>query len=478
MKEFDPPRDAERMPEEFPAPGPEFTPVGQRAPRPDAQAARRRRKKRLIYAILAAALVMTSLGPFRLFSGSGDAAPRQPAPGGPAAPTASATPAPLWPFSPGGQAPAPPELTASFTAEPGGEGWFWLDYTAEFLPAEDDDTPYAPEVYRFGTYCYDKTGAFLEGVYVSASGIPDMETAGRGWRFRYSGPANGEFPEGTETIAVWLQLRDTNSGEIYEVITEAAVPPETPVIVTPDVEIYVTSFYSEFRGKLIFHDMDTAESVTLQYWDPETHSCDAEFNITQEALEDGVYNIEPFSTDFVYEKHQEYYEERNSFPMKLGIKVLVSYAVPEGLAVAEFEADSMNEVGWDADYIPSDFETWTDWLCPGCFQVQVKDCPEPYAILYDEVAVPGAANTVIVRMKIDGEAVEVDPDALTMLHTEYDASTYENGEWIDHHFHTSLLVLPVPEGYAEGEGHVANFTIIQYLTGIGKPVAFEQNVEF
>lgn len=492
MSDYDPVRDDHTLPEEFPAPGPEFTPVGLRSKQPSAEEAKRKKKKRIIYAIAAAALVLTSFGPFRLFSGSGDAATNAPGttqtepsgqtgqpaqPGGQTQPGSSSGPGKLWPVELPGT-PTAPELTASFTAEQGGMDWFWLEYDADFTPAEDDETPYDPEVYRFGTYCYDKHGTFLDVIYISASGIPDIESAGRGFHLNYGGPANGEFPEGTETIAIWLQLRDKDSGEIYEIITEAAKPPEAPVYHIPDCEIYVLSHFSEFRGRLIFHDMDDADKVILQYWDPETDSCDAEFDITKTVLKDGAYNIAPFSTDFVYELHQEYYDEHNSFPMKLHIKVWIGYEGPDGHALDVFEADSIREGGWDIFYTPSDQVSRGDWDPPGCFQVYFKDREEYSSILYDEEALPGSSNVLIVRMQIDGEDVDLDPAQLELLHDEFDASVYEDGEMVDRHYHIAMLAIPRPAGYEEGAGHVANFTVIQYLDTAEKAVAFEQDIEF
>ena len=492
MGEYHIGREEYTLPEEFPQPGPEFTPVGLRTRRDEA-AEKRRKRKRLIYAIAAAALVLTSVGPFRLFSGSGEAAPpapgtqqihpggtqttpggKQTTPGG-AAPTAK--PGSLWPAPPETKA-ADPELTASFTGKTGDVDWFWLDYNADFLPAEDDETVYDLEVHRFGISCYDKFGAALETTYVSASGIPDIEPAGRGFHFHYDGPANGEFPEGTDLIAIWMQVRDRNTDTIYEVLTETAAPPEAPDYVIPDCEIYVISHFSEFRGRLLFQGLDNADKVLLQYWDPETDSCDAEFDITKAALEDGTYNIEPFSTDFVYELHQAYYEAQNSFPMKLHIKVWIGYEGPEGHTLDVFEADSIEEGTWDVFYNDSTQTGWGEWNPPGCFQVYFKDRPEFSSVLYDEEAIPGGSNVLIVRMRIDGEDVDIDPAQLTMLHDEFDAKVYENGELVDHHYHTSMLAIPRPAGYEEGEGHVANFTIIQYLDAAEKAVAFEQDIEF
>ena len=371
MAEFDPVRDDYTLPEEFPAPGPEFTPVGMRTQGPAGEEAKRKKRKRLIYGIAAAALVLALLGPFRLFSGSGDAAPSAPG----TAQAGQSGPGMPQPGAPGGvQTPQP---SAAPTAAP-------------------DATPSAAPVYH-----------------------------------------------------------------------------------VPDCEIFITSFYSEFRGKLLFHEMDDAEAVTLQYWDPETESCDAEYDITKEALEDGEYNIGAFYSDFIYEKHQEYYDEQNAFPMKLRVTVLVDYTGPDGHALAEFSADSMEASGWIAEYIPADVETWTEWLCPGCFQVQVKDCPVAYQIIYGR-DMPESENYLFVTMEIDGEPIRIDPATLTTLHDEYDAYLYVPGEeeLVSKHFHTTLLVIPMPEGYAEGEGHTATFTVRQYLAEPETAVAFVQDVEF
>ncbi len=364
-------------PEEFSAP-PEFTSPGLSAAAQKTKKKKQRSfQKRLIYMILSASLVLTAVGPFRLFSGKGDAADA---------------------LLPGAQA---------VTVSPVGP---------EQLSAPVPETRLTPAP--------------------SPAAAPGEE------------------------------------------VSETSAPHETPVFSVPDCEIYVTNFYSEFRGKLIFHDMDSAEAVTLELWDPETDSCDASRDITEEALAAGEYDLAPFSTDFVYEKHREYYEEKNAFPMQLLIRVLVDYQSETGLTQAVFSALSMSEVGWEAVYVSSDREARGEWINPGCFQVQVKDCPAAYEIIYGK-GEPESPNHLFVQMQIDGRSVRIDPAKLVSLHDEYDAETIgDDGEWVAHHYHTTLLVIPMPDGYAENEGHTATFTVVQYLTNAETAVAFEEEVEF
>ena len=260
-------------------------------------------------------------------------------------------------------------------------------------------------------------------------------------------------------------------------VTATPAPTPAATFVKPDCEVYLTSFYSEFRGVIVFRDMDDAKTVTLEYWDPETDSLEMTEDITDGALSGEDYNIAPFSTDFVYEHHRDYYEEKNSFPMTLEARVLVEYDTAAGTETATFSALSSKEVGWHVEYIPTDTDRSWGWVNPGCFQVQSKDSRVEYEIIYG-ADMPESENYIFVTMEIDGEPVRLDPSTFTRVHDDYDVTFYENGEMIPDHFHTTMLVIPMPEGYAEGEGHVATFTVRQYLTGAEKAVAFKQEVEF
>lgn len=481
---------AASVPEEFPAPAPEFTPVGLRSQRAAESARRRKRKyRRAVYGLFAAALVLTSVGPFRLFRSEGNAASE-----GQAGTTAGQQQADspqsgtqsggkqsvgLFGSKTGGDAePVEPSFTATVTgALEEGSPWLQIDYRAEFRPAEGDPADYDFEIERFGMHLYDAGGEQCGGTYITASGIPDVAGEHGAYVFTYAGPAVGDFTEDTAKFTVFMVVTDRSSGRQYEVETGQTAVPEALALV-PECDLYVTAFYSEFRGKAIFRNTETVTHVDLEIWDPETDSLERTLDITEAALEDGAYDLAEFTSDFIYDNHAEYYDEQGSFPMRILVKVIVQYAsnyVPDGEIT--FSAESMNEVGWHAEYIPLDAVAYSDWMNPGCFQVQVKDCPVAYEIDYCK-GEPESPNYVFVQMQVDGESVRIDPTKLVTKHAEYDASTFENGEWIDHHFHTTLLVIPMPEGCAEGGGHTATITVTQYLTSAKAAVPFKVEIEF
>lgn len=373
MDDFTMPRDEQPRPAEFPAPGPEYTPVGLRAPAAPARDAGRKKKKRLIYAIAAAALVLASLGPFRLFSGGGSAAP-----GGPDAPR----------------------------------------------PAAPAETP-------AGT---------------PAQGTPAPQTAAP-----------------TQAPAAPTE-------------TPSARPDET---VVPACDIYLTSLYSEVRAKLEFRDMDDAETVTLELWDPETGAQCATWDITEPALEDGAYSPPPFTTDLIYEAQADYYSAQNEFPMRCTLKAVIAYRDGDAPQSVEFSADSVEAIFWDVTYVPLSAERWSNWVTPGCFQLKVMDSPAEAQIVYG-TGTPESDVDFFVTMYIDGKPVRVDPATRYTLHDEFDAKVYVPGEedLVDKHIHNTLLVIPMPEGFAEGEEHVATFTVRQYLPAYDTVVEFTQDVEF
>ena len=257
---------------------------------------------------------------------------------------------------------------------------------------------------------------------------------------------------------------------------EVGSPDET---VVPACDIYLTSLYSEMRAKLEFRDMDDAETVTLELWDPETGARCATWDITEPALKDGAYSPPPFTTDLLYEAQADYYSAQNEFPMRCTLKAVIAYRDGDDTQSVEFSADSVEAIFWDVSYVPLSAERWSNWVTPGCFQLKVMDSPAEAQIVYGK-GTPESDVDFFVTMNIDGQPVRVDPATRYTLHDEFDAKVYVPGEeeLVDKHIHNTLLVIPMPEGFAEGEEHVATFTVRQYLPAYDAVVEFTQDVEF
>ena len=95
---------------------------------------------------------------------------------------------------------------------------------------------------------------------------------------------------------------------VTPVITEPEPEPEPepiPVVeeyVAPVCDLVAFSFSSEIRGRATFSDMENAEKVTYEIWDLLTGELELQEDITEQAMT-GVFEIGPFYTDFIFERH-------------------------------------------------------------------------------------------------------------------------------------------------------------------------------
>ncbi|MBQ4258589.1 MAG: hypothetical protein II713_06315 [Clostridia bacterium] len=368
-----------------------------------------------------------------------------------------------------------------------------IDYHAWLLPQKSDKNEYDFEILNFLIALYNETGEYAGDQLVASSANPEYaedlapkvfppdtfsgsETSS-GWNFTYQGPANLHFYEEAKTYSVVLCVRDKATGLTYQIESERVdIPQESHV--EPSAKIFLTSFYSEFRCAVQFFDLDDVTRVTLEFWNPDTDTLEKEMDLTKEALMFGEFNVDPFTTDFVYENHPDYYEENGGFPFDLIAKVRMEYNWDYGQTrTVEYSVNNVEEIGWEASRTPEDISPAEGWIFPGDFQIQTSYADTPTRIVYNDPEAVGP-GVMSVSIRIDGEEISYAPDEIFQNQEEFDYSTLEGDDWVDKHGYNNLLMLPLPEKYKDGGAHVVVFRVTQYISAYGENATFEDHQQF
>lgn len=244
------------------------------------------------------------------------------------------------------------------------------------------------------------------------------------------------------------------------------------VYVEPDADVYLIAFYSEQFGSVEFRNMDNVTHVELQFYDTLTDSLDETRDITEEALT-GVYEIEEFTTDFIYEKHMEEYTAAFSFPMEVRMDVVMTYNTADGeltKVVSTVSADESDHT-WYLKYIP-EFEEWEG---AGTFMFEFMiPAEEEVKIVYDadypaEDIVPG---TFVVTGELNREPLDI--QSLSTMNSlealSYDADGNETPITIVD------LMVSKPAGVTETSGQYIHFTVTWYVESYGKPITIHKYV--
>ncbi|MBQ4384104.1 MAG: hypothetical protein II795_06455 [Firmicutes bacterium] len=248
---------------------------------------------------------------------------------------------------------------------------------------------------------------------------------------------------------------------------------ETPAVyVEPDADVYLIAFYSEQFGSVEFRNMDNVTHVELQFYDTLTDSLDETRDITEEALT-GVYEIEEFTTDFIYEKHLEEYTAAFSFPMEVRMDVVMTYDTADGeqtKVISTVSADESDHT-WYLKYIP-EFEEWEG---AGTFMFEFMiPASEEVNIVYDpdyppENIVPG---TFVVTGELNREPLDI--QSLSTMNSlealSYDADGNETPITIVD------LMVSKPAGVTETSGQYIHFTVTWYVESYGKPITIHKYV--
>ena len=179
---------------------------------------------------------------------------------------------------------------------------------------------------------------------------------------------------------------------------------ETVEGVEPSCELIVFGFYSEIQGSIEFENLDSTTAVSLEIWDILTNSLEETRNITEEVLEKGRYVIEPFYTDFIYENHQEAYNETNGFPMEVEFRVVLHYVLhgEEEEKVVSRQSASV-QGGWFVKYNEPESRDYFPY--PGIFLFETQSYDEEIEFTYGEPEKVKDQYDIDFSMTIDGKKV-------------------------------------------------------------------------
>ena len=240
----------------------------------------------------------------------------------------------------------------------------------------------------------------------------------------------------------------------------------------PECEILLISFYSEMQGVIYFDHMADVIKVELQIYDTLTGSLEETRDITSSAKE-GEYVIAEFTTDEIYERHQEAYAAVMSFPMEVRMDVIMTYNTDHGEETKVVSAVSADERAhmWYVKYVPESDE----WENAGKILIEIMDIGEDDAVVtYD----PDYADddmkvgTYRITAEYNGEFYDLTANGRLSTYntTSYDSDGNENPMVI------TDIAIEKPAGVKEDDGQVIHFTISWYVEAFGKVVTLHKDV--
>lgn len=357
-----------------------------------------------------------------------------------------------------------------------------MDYHAYFTQAHDDKNEYELTPIGFWINCFDAAGEPCGGppvwstyeeevdengekVTVWNSVDPDISRDGRTWNFDYSGPCEiFGVSDQARTYTVSLFLMDEKTGLRFDIETE---PQEIPGYIGQDVDpvepvcdITAYAVWSEMYALMSFSDMQTADKVTLEMWDPHFNTLEWSMDITADALDDlEAFSPEMLSTDIFYENHQDYYSQPGvSFPMEAEFHVVIDY---NGYSdQVTYVANTTSEAGFYAKYAPeSDIYAGEYAGTVAIGSVVTLDVPEIDIVIDEPEKVTGQG---ILSLSASFNGVPLDRSAYDIRQSTY--STYFSGSDEPVETLNTDIIIRRPAGASEGTGDALHIEMTQMLS--------------
>ena len=246
-----------------------------------------------------------------------------------------------------------------------------------------------------------------------------------------------------------------------------------PVFEEPECELYVWGFYSEMEGLVLFDHMSNVTHVELQIYDTLTGSMDISRDITSSALE-GQYTIEAFTTDLIWEKHQEEYNAAMSFPMEIRVDVIATFDTADGedTKVWSVISASESEHMWDLKYIPEA----DGWEGAGKFMVDIMNPGDtPATVIFDKDFPEDqiTLGTYKVTCEYQGKPYDLASNATI---NNQSALSYSGDDDPTPITITDVLI-DKPAGVMEDNGEIFHFTVSWYVESYGKVLTIHRDLE-
>ena len=360
------------------------------------------------------------------------------------------------------------QLTAAAAETDAGALEYTIDYSAGFTPDPSDTNDYDFTVLSFGIKWYNDAGEYrggrIAGGDTDDAYLPlDMFRNGSGWAFTYSGPADLSGPDDATQFTVELKVQDQKTRIPFTIESEKAPIPgaEHREPVLPVADIVAFSFYSEMYGGITFSDMDDATAVALEIWDPNLETLEERRDITEEAVNDLCYSTGFFTTDLLFENHEEYYgQEDVPFPMSVEFRVVIEYG--DGLTTT-YTAMTREELNmFDAKYIPEN-DPWAGDEAGSiyCMTLPSVEYPDTEVVIDQQEKVTGPG---IISISAEMDGVTVDPSYITINSSRRHVTFYggvDDGKEADVVYRDILVRKPAD--LPDNEGHTAVLYITHYL---------------
>lgn len=262
--------------------------------------------------------------------------------------------------------------------------------------------------------------------------------------------------EPSETSEIGGDASEPDGTEPTSEITSdpAAATTTTETFEVPDCDMTVFACYSEMMGSLKFHNTKNVTKITLEVWDVLTNTLEETRDITNDLSEDGVYSIEPFTTDEIYQRHQAEYDAIMEFPMKVEFKVIIDYNTADGADQKTYShVTAMDRNVWYAKFIHDSEKTYFSEPIDILFSTDSLD-GEP-VVLFDQPDKAGP-NVFSVSLMIDGKLVDISG---SKIHN----SMYDPGvDDVPKHYYSEVYIL-LPDGFDPSAEHDIKLYVYHYL---------------
>jgi hypothetical protein len=248
--------------------------------------------------------------------------------------------------------------------------------------------------------------------------------------------------------------------------------------VTPTLQAQYIGFSSTKLGRLVLRDTQNVTGVSVEIWEPILDFRAAAYELTQEEIEAGVFEIPPTETGELYFAHREEYDAANTWPENLELRVTVRYDSPEGEKTLSYRQLDQPEQGWGIRYWPEDEEK-TDWSYPGYFRFSTYESMIPISLVIDDPkAVVTRRNKMVisVSLSIDGRAIR--PEECELVEEKEEdplADYYPEGAEIPTYYYARLYLKRPTWAPESGTIHV---TVVQKLSGDGSIWTTEQDYDY
>lgn len=223
---------------------------------------------------------------------------------------------------------------------------------------------------------------------------------------------------------------------------------------------------------------ETVTSVTAEIREPILDLPVASYELTEEEIASGRFELPPLESGDLYFEHMDEYDRLNTWPEEFELHVVMTYDTGDGEQTVELTQRDEPEQGWAIRYW-SESEQPDEWTYPGTFRFSTYESMIPIALVYDD---PEAVQTlpdkivISVALSIDGRAIDAgDCELVEEMEEDPFAAYYGPGEEIPTYYYARLF-LKLPD-WAPKNGTI-HVTVVQQLFSDSSLWTTEQDYEY